>query len=104
MIEEHLAGQHERAEHGDHDRRVPLVFRGERTPLRPAPLEDGGRRYRSVTVRDAMTTIVVTVSFDDALRNAARRMTGHGVGAAVVADDGGRMQAGFSEQGAAQGS
>ncbi len=42
------------------------------------------------TVGDAMNTTVVTVSAEDTLRAAARRMSGRSVGAAVVADSGGR--------------
>jgi CBS domain-containing protein len=38
-------------------------------------------------VRDGMNPIVVTVGPDHTLREAARRMTAHGVGAAVVIDD-----------------
>lgn len=49
-----------------------------------------------MTVRDAMTTIVVIVAADDSLREAARRMTDAGVGAAVV--DGGRMRGIITER------
>ncbi len=38
-------------------------------------------------VRDGMNPIVVTVGPDHTLREAARRMTARGVGAAVVTDD-----------------
>ncbi|HWD74135.1 MAG TPA: CBS domain-containing protein [Solirubrobacteraceae bacterium] len=38
-------------------------------------------------VRDAMTNIVVTAGPNHTLREAARRMTASGVGAAVVTDD-----------------
>jgi CBS domain-containing protein len=38
-------------------------------------------------VRDGMNEIVVTAGPDHTLREAARRMTAHGVGAAVVMDD-----------------
>jgi CBS domain-containing protein len=38
-------------------------------------------------VRDAMTTVVLTVGPDHTLRDAARRMTERGVGAAVVIDE-----------------
>ncbi len=38
-------------------------------------------------VRDAMTTVVVTAGPDHTLREAARRMTASGVGAAVVIDE-----------------
>ncbi len=38
-------------------------------------------------VRDGMNPIVVTVGPDHTLREAARRMTAHGVGAAVVIDN-----------------
>lgn len=38
-------------------------------------------------VRDAMTTVVVTAEPDHTLREAARRMTAHGVGAAIVIDE-----------------
>jgi CBS domain-containing protein len=38
-------------------------------------------------VRDAMTTVVVTAGPDHTLREAARRMTAHSVGAAVVIDE-----------------
>lgn len=55
----------------------------------PAPtsardLRTGARRRPGVLVRDAMNPIVVTVGPDDTLRQAARRMTLRGVGAAVV--------------------
>ena len=51
-----------------------------------------------MTVRDAMTTTVVTVSLDDTLRDAARRMTDRGVGAAVVDDGSGRGQGIITER------
>jgi len=38
-------------------------------------------------VRDAMTTVVLTAGPDHTLREAARRMTARGVGAAVVIDE-----------------
>jgi CBS domain-containing protein len=38
-------------------------------------------------VRDAMSTVVVTAGPDHTLREAARRMTAHSVGAAVVIDE-----------------
>ncbi len=38
-------------------------------------------------VRDAMTTVVLTVGPEHTLRDAARRMTERGVGAAVVIDE-----------------
>ena len=38
-------------------------------------------------VRDAMTTVVLTVGPEHTLRDAARRMTARGVGAAVVIDE-----------------
>ncbi|HEX3803431.1 MAG TPA: CBS domain-containing protein [Solirubrobacteraceae bacterium] len=38
-------------------------------------------------VRDAMTSVVVMAGPDHTLREAARRMTAHGVGAAVVIDE-----------------
>ena len=38
-------------------------------------------------VHDAMTNVVVTAGPDHTLREAARRMTAHGVGAAVVIDE-----------------
>ncbi|MDE3131289.1 MAG: CBS domain-containing protein [Acidobacteriota bacterium] len=38
-------------------------------------------------VRDAMTTVVLTVGPDHTLREAARRMTARGVGAVVVIDE-----------------
>lgn len=38
-------------------------------------------------VRDAMSTVVVTVGPEHTLRDAARRMTARGVGAAVVIDE-----------------
>jgi CBS domain-containing protein len=38
-------------------------------------------------VRDAMTTVVVTAGPDHTLREAAQRMSAHGVGAAVVIDE-----------------
>jgi CBS domain-containing protein len=38
-------------------------------------------------VRDAMTTVVVTAGPEHTLRDAARRMTERGVGAAVVIDE-----------------
>jgi CBS domain-containing protein len=38
-------------------------------------------------VHDAMTTVVVTAGPDHTLREAARRMTAHSVGAAVVIDE-----------------
>ena len=44
-----------------------------------------------------MTTIVVIVAADDSLREAARRMTDVGVGAAVVVD-GGRMRGIITER------
>ena len=51
-----------------------------------------------MTVKDAMTTTVVTVSLDDTLRDAARRMTERGVGAAVVDGGGGRRQGIITER------
>jgi CBS domain-containing protein len=44
-------------------------------------------RRNSVEVREAMSQIVVTVGPEHTLREAARRMTARGVGAAVVLDD-----------------
>ncbi len=38
-------------------------------------------------VRDAMTTVVLTIGPEHTLREAARRMTARGVGAAVVIDE-----------------
>ena len=38
-------------------------------------------------VRDAMTNVLVTAGPDHTLREAARRMTARGVGAAVVIDE-----------------
>jgi CBS domain-containing protein len=49
-----------------------------RTPTRRHPM----------LVRDGMNPIVVTVGPDHTVREAARRMTAHGVGAAVVIDEG----------------
>ena len=51
-----------------------------------------------LTVRDAMSTIVVSVSPDDTLREAARRMTDRGVGVAVVAEGGGPPRGLISER------
>ncbi len=48
------------------------------------------RRREMMLVRDGMNPIVVTVGTDHTLREAARRMTAHGVGAAVVIDDQGQ--------------
>jgi len=42
------------------------------------------REVRTLQVRDGMNKIVVTVGPDHTLRETARRMTKHGVGAAVV--------------------
>jgi CBS domain-containing protein len=44
-------------------------------------------RRITMLVRDGMNPIVVTVGLDHTLREAARRMTARGVGAAVVLDD-----------------
>jgi CBS domain-containing protein len=44
-------------------------------------------RRHPVLVRDGMNPIVVTVGPDHTVREAARRMTAHGVGAAVVIDE-----------------
>lgn len=45
-------------------------------------------RRHPVLVRDGMNPIVATVGPDHTVREAARRMTAHGVGAAVVIDEG----------------
>ncbi|MEA2146601.1 MAG: hypothetical protein QOG59_2188, partial [Solirubrobacteraceae bacterium] len=45
------------------------------------------RRRPLMLVRDGMNEIVVTAGPDHTLREAARRMTAHGVGAAMVMDD-----------------
>jgi CBS domain-containing protein len=56
----------------------------------PTPASRRQVRGRSkMLVRDGMNPIVVTVGPGHSLREAARRMTAHGVGAAVVLDDGG---------------
>jgi CBS domain-containing protein len=54
----------------------------------PAPtvVAKPNRRF-PMLVRDGMNPIVVTAGPDHTLREAARRMTAHGVGAAVVIDD-----------------
>lgn len=44
-------------------------------------------RRITMRVRDGMNPVVVTVGLDHTLREAARRMTARGVGAAVVIDD-----------------
>ncbi len=51
-----------------------------------------------MTVRDAMTKIVVRVAPNDTLRAAARQMTDRGVGAAVVAEARGRPQGIITER------
>lgn len=55
-------------------------------PPGPARRPMAERRI-SVLVRDGMNPIVVTVGLNHTLREAARRMTARGVGAAVVMDD-----------------
>jgi CBS domain-containing protein len=59
---------------------VPLAARPPATRVTP-------RRRRLMLVRDGMNPIVVTVGPDHTLREAARRMTARGVGAAVVLSD-----------------
>lgn len=51
-----------------------------------APRGRAAKRRPTMLVRDGMNAIVVTVGPDHTLREAARRMTAHGVGAAVVID------------------
>lgn len=53
-------------------------------PARPSP----NKRRQRMLVRDGMNPIVVTVGLAHMLREATRRMTARGVGAAVVTDDG----------------
>lgn len=61
---------------------------GARGPDPPAPAAGANPNRRSpMLVSDAMNPIVVTAGPDHTLREAARRMTAHGVGAAVVIDD-----------------
>jgi CBS domain-containing protein len=58
-----------------------------------APARPDGAGHRTATwrqpmlVRDGMNPVVVTVGPDHTVREAARRMTAHGVGAAVVIDE-----------------
>jgi CBS domain-containing protein len=56
------------------------------TESAPTPAAKLDRRL-PMLVRDGMNPIVVTAGPDHTLREAARRMTAHGVGAAVVIDD-----------------
>ena len=57
------------------------------TSTRPLPARPKSRRRNTVNVRDGMNPIVVTAGPDHTLREAARRMTARGVGAAVIIDD-----------------
>jgi CBS domain-containing protein len=66
-----------------------LIYVSDRPGLRepaPTPAAQLDRRL-PMLVRDGMNPIVVTAGPDHTLREAARRMTAHGVGAAVVIDD-----------------
>ncbi len=68
---------------------VHLVYVAELTGLvvsTPASAATLNRRL-PMLVRDGMNPIVVTAGPEHTLREAARRMTAHGVGAAVVVDD-----------------
>ncbi len=58
-------------------------------PAGPRPRPRSMRRRSNMLVRDGMNPVVVTIGPEHTLREAARRMTGRGVGAAVVMDDGG---------------
>ncbi len=53
----------------------------------PATIRRTVTRRPPMLVRDGMNPIVVTAGPDHTLREAARRMTAHGVGAAVVIDE-----------------
>jgi len=55
------------------------------TPIRPP--RPTSRRRTTMNVRDGMNPIVVTAGPEHTLREAARRMTARGVGAAVIIDD-----------------
>lgn len=61
------------------------------TPAAVAEPEVSGHRIptgrQPMLVRDGMNPVVVTVGPDHTVREAARRMTAHGVGAAVVIDE-----------------
>jgi hypothetical protein len=72
-----LAGRHRRTLRSEPDMGAEL--------LHVADLPRRNRRKRTVMqVRDGMNPIVVTVGPEHTLREAARRMTARGVGAAVV--------------------
>jgi CBS domain-containing protein len=56
-------------------------------PIRPRRRRASTRRRTAMLVKDAMNPIVVSVGPSHNLREAARRMTARGVGAAVVLDN-----------------
>jgi CBS domain-containing protein len=67
-----------------------LCYMADIPPVSPAaaqPPSAPDRRRPQMLVRDGMNEIVVTAGPDHTLREAARRMTARGVGAAVVLDD-----------------
>ena len=87
-----LTGCDRRTLHGDPGLGAHLVYVAETpAPLAPTPLAQpsprAATRRTAMNVRDGMNPIVVTVGPDHTLREAARRMTARGVGAAVVVDD-----------------
>jgi CBS domain-containing protein len=57
------------------------------TATKPSARGRNARRRFIMLVRDGMNPIVVTIGPEHTLREAARRMTARGVGAAVVIDD-----------------
>jgi len=65
---------------------------------RPSPRARTARGRLTMFVKDGMNPIVVTVGPDHTLREAAKRMTAHGVGAAVVLDDAGQGPAIITER------
>lgn len=92
------------AEHVLHNARVPLLLvrpslvkRPEEAPVPPAAVSAGGEepeldaRRLTLRARDVMTSPVVTVSPDETLEHVARTMLEHGIGAAPVVDQDGRL-------------